>query len=132
METLVPISVVAFGSALGGLARWGLSSILSKWFGNSFPYATLIVNLTGCLFLGWFMTVYSDRLRALEPRWIKPENLRLMIAVGFTGAYTTFSTFEFETNNLMKEGSLASIIYVSTSVFLGLLAVRLGIQLANT
>ena len=63
---------------------------------------------------------------------IRPDDLGLMVAVGFTGAYTTFSTFEFESHKLVSEGDrLAGATYMAGSLFLGLLAVRLGIRLAQ-
>jgi CrcB protein len=92
----------------------------------------MFINLSGSLFLGWFMTVLSDRLVLSESAWLRADDLRLMVAVGFTGAYTTFSTFEYETHKLLGDGDgLAGASYVAISVFLGLLAVRLGVALAR-
>jgi CrcB protein len=127
---LIQIGLVAFGSALGGLARWGVTVGSARLFGTAFPWGTFIINLSGCLFLGWFMTILSKRLPT--GGWVRPDDLRLMVAVGFTGAYTTFSTFEYESHGLLRDGDgLMGMTYLFGSVFLGLLAVRLGIMLAR-
>lgn len=132
MKVLFQIVLVAFGSALGGLARWGVGICAARCFGTGFPWGTLIINLTGCLGLGWFSTVLTERLTLGKETWIHPDDLRLIIAVGFTGAYTTFSTFELESNSLLQNGdSLKGLTYLFGSVFLGLLAVRIGIGLAH-
>jgi CrcB protein len=90
------------------------------------------VNLSGTLFLGWFSAVMSERLLASPVSWLRPDDLRLMVAVGFTGAYTTFSTLEYESNNLLRDGDgLAGLTYLLGSLFLGLVAVRLGMWLAR-
>jgi fluoride exporter len=132
VRVLTQIALVALGGAIGSLARWGVGLAVARWLGTQFPWGTFFINLSGCLFLGWFMTVFAERLAVAGTAWIRPDNLRLMIAVGFTGAYTTFSTFEYETNGMLREGDgLASMTYVFGSVFLGLLAVRLGVVLAR-
>jgi fluoride exporter len=131
MRLLFQILLVAFGSALGGLARWGVTVGLARALGTAFPWGTFLINITGCLFLGWFMTLVGDRLLP-EAGWLRTEDLRLMVAVGFTGAYTTFSTFEYEAHGLLRDGDgLAGTTYLFASVFLGLVAVRFGIFLAR-
>lgn len=132
MRILFQVAFVAFGSALGGLARWGVGLYVTRCFGAGFPWGTFVINITGCLLLGWFSTFLSDRLVSGKPAWLQPDDLRLIIAVGFTGAYTTFSTFELESNSLLEKGeSLRGMIYLFGSVFFGLLALRLGIGLAR-
>jgi CrcB protein len=129
---LVQIGLVALGSAAGGLARWGVGVGVARWLGTAFPYGTLFINLSGSLFLGWFSTVLAERLILADGSWVRVDDLRLMIAVGFTGAYTTFSTFEYEAHGLLRDGDgLAAMIYVFASVLLGLVAVRCGILLAK-
>jgi CrcB protein len=104
----------------------------ARLFGTAFPWGTFIINLSGCLFLGWFMTILSNRLPVGGVGWLRPDDLRLMVAVGFTGAYTTFSTFEFESHGLLRDSDgLMGMTYLFGSVFLGLLAVRVGIMLAR-
>jgi CrcB protein len=132
VPTLVQIALVAFGSALGGLTRWGVALWFGRWFGASFPWGTLFINVTGSMFLGWFLTVVDERLVLSGSRWLRADDLKLMVAVGFTGAYTTFSTFEFETHKLLGDGDgLAGAAYVAVSVFVGLMAVRCGVLLAR-
>ena len=132
MRTLVQIGLVAFGSALGGLARWGVGLWFGRWLGAGFPWGTLFINVTGSLFLGWFSTVLADRLVLSPSAWLQRDDLHLMVAVGFTGAYTTFSTFEYETHRLLGDGDvLAGAAYVALSVFVGLVAVRCGVLLAR-
>ena len=129
---LFQILLVASGSALGGLARWGVGMLIGRCFGTKLPWGTFVINTTGCLFLGWFATVLSERMTAGKGTWLSADDLRLMIAVGFTGAYTTFSTFEFEAHGLFRDSeSFQGLTYLFGSVFLGLLALRLGIMLAN-
>ena len=129
---LQQIVLVGAGSALGGLARWGFGILAGRLFGTGFPWGTFLINISGCLFLGWLSTTLSQRLSQGEGAWLHSHNLHLMIAVGFTGAYTTFSTFEFETNAMLRDGnSLGGWAYLFASVFVGLIAVRLGILLAS-
>ena len=131
MRLFGQIGLVALGSALGGLARWGIGAAVGRWLGTSFPYGTFIINITGCVFLGWFSTVLGERLVELNG-WLGPDDLKLMIAVGFTGAYTTFSTFEYESHGLLRDGDVGSAMtYILASVLLGLLGVRCGIMLAR-
>jgi CrcB protein len=132
VRILFQIILVALGSALGGLARWGVAAYAARWLGTAFPWGTFFINISGSLFLGWFSTILSDRLLLGETSWLRADDLRLMIAVGFTGAYTTFSTFEYESHSLFRDGdSLVGMSYLFGSVFLGLVAVRLGILLAR-
>lgn len=116
---------IAFGGALGAISRY----ILSTWIYNKsqqiFPYGTLAVNIIGCFFLGVFYTL------TLEKSVIAPQ-IRIMVTVGFLGAFTTFSTFSLETLNLVKENNISmALLYIGTSVILGLLAVWLGTVSAN-
>ncbi len=118
--------LVAGGSAAGGLARWLLGLAAVALFGTGFPWGTLLINLTGCLFLGWLWAVLGGRVPP------SGDDQRLLFAVGFCGAYTTFSTFSLEADALLKRGSgLLGWVYIAASVILGLLAVRLGIWLGQ-
>jgi len=131
VQLLTQIGLVSFGSVIGGLARWGLAVASARWFGTGFPWGTFMINISGSLFLGWFMTVVG-RWEVGPTAWLRKDDLKLLIAVGFTGAYTTFSTFEFESATLLRDGSgFLATLYIAGSVFLGLLAVRLGIALAE-
>ena len=132
MRLLFQIGLVALGSACGGLLRWGVGAGAARLLGAGLPYGTFIINISGSLFLGWFSTVLADRMLLSEHPWLRPDDLRLMIAVGFAGAFTTFSTFEWETHGLLRDGeSFAATTYMLASVVLGLLAIRVGIALAR-
>jgi len=131
MYVATQILLVAVGSALGGLLRWVVGLASARWLGTAFPWGTFFINLSGSFFLGWFATVLMQRYARGAETWISADHLRLLIGVGFTGAYTTFSTFELEADHLLRDGAaLRSFIYLTASVVLGLLAVRLGALLA--
>lgn len=126
MTTWLPLGVVALGGALGALCRYYFGLAIASRLGTSFPFGTLIINVTGCLFLGFFATFALDRAA-----WISP-NARLFWATGFAGAYTTFSTFGFETLQLVEQGNLyEAMVNVAGSVVIGLAAVWLGAFLAR-
>ena len=131
MHLLLQIGLFALGSAIGGLARWGVAVAVGQFMGTAFPYGTLLINVSGSLFLGWFLTVLEARVLD-GVSWLRADDLKLMIAVGFTGAYTTFSTFEYETHSLFRDDDrLLGLAYIGLSLFLGLLAVHLGVLLAK-
>ncbi|HWB14408.1 MAG TPA: fluoride efflux transporter CrcB [Pirellulales bacterium] len=133
MRLLLQIGLVAFGSACGGLLRWGVGTGTARLLGTALPYGTFIINVSGSLFLGWFLTLLADRMVLSEHPWLRPDDLRLMIAVGFTGAYTTFSTFEWEAHGLLRDGETwAGTLYILLSVVVGLVAVRWGVSLARS
>jgi CrcB protein len=132
MRVLVQIGLVTLGSALGGLSRWSVGMAAARLLGTALPYGTFFINITGSLFLGWFLTVLADRFTAVEHTWLHPDDLRLLVAIGFAGSYTTFSTFEWESHGLFRDGDgLAGTMYILGSVLAGLVAIRLGIQLAR-
>jgi fluoride exporter len=116
---------IALFGALGTLARYGLQGAVQFRAGGTFPYGTLIVNLSGCFFLGLISQFTLNRLV------ISPD-LRVAIAVGFFGGYTTFSTFGWETAKMLEDGEwLRAAVYLGTSVIVGLLLTFAGIRLAN-
>ncbi len=117
--------LISLGALLGANARYWISEWTARKIGAAFPYGTLIVNLTGSLLLGFFLTLATERLM-LDPRW------RLLLAVGFLGAYTTFSTYSYESFNLILKGQVAlGIANLIGSALLGILAVGVGIYLAK-
>lgn len=89
--------VIALGGGLGACARYWLAGWVTHKFGATFPYGTLLVNVTGSFALGLFLALTADRLH-LDPRW------RLFVATGFLGGYTTFSTYTFESVELLLGG----------------------------
>src|SRR5262245_4275057 len=111
MHLLVQVGLVSLGSIAGGLTRWGVGVGFGRMFGTAFPCGTLFINITGSFFLGWFMTVLGERL-VDGIGWLRADDLRLLVAVGFTGTYTTFSTYEYEALTLFKDGNgLAGLTY---------------------
>jgi len=132
MQSLSHIVLVALGSALGGLARWGAGNLVTHFLGMRFPWGTLLINISGSALLGWFVTLLDEIWVFSPDSRMHAEEWRLLVAVGFTGAYTTFSTFEGETYRLFRTGmTWSAIFYLTGSVFLGLLAFRVGILLAG-
>jgi CrcB protein len=127
------VVLVAVGSSLGGLLRWGVAIAAARWIGTALPYGTFVINVTGSLFVGWFLTVLAERFASAERTWLTPNDLRLFLAVGFAGSYTTFSTFEWESYGLLRNGNgLASTAYMLGSLLAGLLAIQLGVHLARS
>ena len=125
MERTQTFLLVAAGGAAGAVARWLLSDWVKGRAGEAFPWGTLVVNLVGCLVLG-FVLAFVEGRPGSSPLW------RPLVAVGFVGAFTTFSTFSWETHALLRDGEwLRSSAYVAASVFLGLGALRAGIELAK-
>jgi fluoride exporter len=119
------IALIAVFGAMGTLARYGLQGIVQIRLGSTFPYGTLLVNLSGCFLLGLVGQFTMNRM-VISPDW------RVAIAVGFFGGYTTFSSFGWETAKLLEEGAwLRASVYVSASVVAGLLLTVAGIRIAN-
>lgn len=117
--------LIAFFGAIGTLTRFGLQGLVQIKMGSTFPYGTLVINLTGCFFLGLIGQLTLSRV-------IMPAEWRLAIAVGFFGGYTTFSSFGWESAKMLEAGEwLRASTYVVASVFLGLLLSVAGIRLAN-
>ena len=113
---------VALGSALGGSARYALSGIVANWFGATFPWGTVIVNITGCFVIGIF-----NALTGPEGPLRVPSNIRIFVMVGMCGGYTTFSSFSLEFLNLMRIGDwLRAVAYILASVIFCLVGVSLG------
>jgi CrcB protein len=117
--------LIATGGALGSLARYWVGSMVSNRMGTRFPYGTFVINLTACLIIGFSLT-WIGRRTEINPAW------RFLIPIGFVGAYSTFSTFEWETfTNLQTGAFLIAALYVALSFLLGLFAVWLGVLLAR-
>ncbi len=116
---------IALGAVVGASARYFLSTLISRDFVSAFPYGTLLINLTGSLVLGFFL-IFSTERALLDPRW------RLLIAVGFCGSYTTFSSYAFESFALVEQGQwLLSGINIVANNALCLAAVLAGAALAR-
>jgi len=112
--------IVALGAGLGGTARYWLSKVVQTMFPPNFPYGTLAVNLLGSFLLGMIMYMFDAEIL------IRPET-RLFFAVGFCGALTTFSTFSFETMNLLRG---AEFFLAGANIILNVVLTLFGIGLA--
>ncbi|HET9115382.1 MAG TPA: fluoride efflux transporter CrcB [Gaiellaceae bacterium] len=118
MRTIVAIAVAG---ALGALARYGLDGFVSRRLPTAFPWGTFVVNISGALVLGFVITLMTEQLSTAP--W-----LRSAITIGFLGAYTTFSTLQFETYRLLEDGALGlAAANVLGSAAAGLAAVYLGV-----
>jgi len=124
-QHLNKILLIGAGGFVGAIIRYWVGSYiqdLSK--GAAFPYATLLINVTGCLVIGYLARLTLHNVLSLE--------MRLLLITGFLGAYTTFSTFGNETVLLMQSNnSLLAYMYIAASIILGLGAVWLGQTLAG-
>jgi CrcB protein len=117
--------LIAAGGALGSIARYWVGSTVSGRMGARFPYGTLLVNITACVVIGFTLT-YLGKRADLNPAW------RYLIPIGFIGAYSTFSTYEWETLSTMRSGAfLLAGIYAIGSMVLGLAATWCGTVLAD-
>jgi CrcB protein len=117
------IIAVGIGGLIGAIVRYSIGKVV--FIQSGFPFATLFINLSGCYFLAWFLTITAKRLK-MNP------NLRLAIGTGFTGAFTTFSTFSVETLNLIKNGQYGfALLYVLASIFGGIGLALLGAKIAS-
>ncbi len=122
---MIAILWVGLGGFLGANARYLLGGWIAARMGTLFPYGTFVINITGSFILGFFLAFIQDRL------WIHPS-ARLLFSIGFVGAYTTFSTFTYETIALVQNGQLLlAAINCVGSVVAGLVAVFAGIVLGR-
>ena len=121
----VPIAI-SFGAVAGALTRYYITLWFASRFSTTFPYGTFFINITGCLAMGFFITLVLERVATI------PLEVRLMVTTGFLGAYTTFSTYGLETNALWRDRSYSlATFYWAGSAILGVIAVQLGIILAR-
>ena len=117
--------LIAVGGSLGSIARYWVGSTVSSRLGAKFPYGTLVINMTACVIIGFVLT-YLGKRGELNPSW------RFLITVGFVGAYSTFSNYEWETLSTLRSGAfLLAALYAVGSLLLGLVAVWGGSVLAE-
>ena len=115
--------VVLAGAGLGGLLRYTLGTWIMAKYGGRFPLGTFVINVSGAFLIGLLMTMLTERMQP-HPNW------RLFLVVGVLGGYTTFSSFEYETYQAVRDGARAmGLLYVTGSVLAGYLAVWLGASL---
>lgn len=116
---------IALGGSLGALARYWVGSAVGGRMGTRFPSGTFVINITACLVIGFSLTLLADRTD-LNPAW------RFLVPVGFVGAYSTFSTFEWEIFSNVQTGAfLIAASYVVLSLIFGLVGVWAGVLLAK-
>jgi fluoride exporter len=112
--------MVLIGGAAGSLARFMLGTAIMARLSSKFPLGTGFINITGSFLIGFAMTFLTERTH-LNPNW------RFLIVVGFLGGYTTFSSFQWETLGLIRDGGRwLGLLYVIASVVVGYVAVWLG------
>jgi CrcB protein len=127
MASLMPYLLVGLGGFIGANARFVVARLVGALFETRFPLGTFVINVSGSFLLGVLGTLVAQKVMP------NSEAMRLALGVGFLGAFTTFSTFEFETHALFDDGSwLTATTNMFASLFVGLLAVRAGIVLAKT
>src|SRR5581483_9080501 len=119
-EEVAKYVAIGVGAALGANARYAVGTYVADRMGVAFPYGTLLINVTGSLAIGFFLTLVAERV-SVDPLW------RLLIATGFLGGYTTFSTFSFEGLTLLRDGEfLLAGIYLFGSVGSGVAGALIG------
>ena len=117
--------LIAAGGALGSIARYWVGSTIAGRMGSKFPYGTFVINLTACVIIGFSLTYLGKHIE-LSPAW------RFLVPIGFIGAYSTFSTYEWETLSTLRSGAFAlAALYAVGSLVAGLAAVWCGAVLAE-
>ena len=120
MNIMMKLLNLIIGGAAGTVARYLLGGAVYRVLGTSFPYGTLVVNVSGCFILGILASLANKKFM-LNP------DARLLLMIGFCGAFTTFSTLIFESDNLLKNGqAMCAFSNIFVSVILGFLLFRLG------
>src|SRR6266852_4588856 len=117
--------MVMLGGATGSLLRYLVGAAIMNRVGGRFPLGTVVINISGSFLIGLLMTLLTERLNP-HPNW------RFLLVVGFLGGYTTFSSFEWETLGLVRDGSRwLGLLNTAGSVVLGYIAVWLGAAMAG-
>jgi CrcB protein len=117
--------IIGIGGFIGAIARYAIGLWIGQKWGRSFPLGTFFINVSGSFFIGLLMSLFTEKLM-VNPQW------RLFLIVGFLGAYTTFSTFEYETGSLLKDGEwLLALMNVVFSVVAGFVALKVGEMIAK-
>ncbi|MCC6347132.1 MAG: fluoride efflux transporter CrcB [Nitrospirales bacterium] len=112
--------IIGAGGFLGAIVRYALGAWIGQRWGRMFPMGTFLINVSGSFFIGLLMTLFTEKFM-VNPQW------RLFLVVGFLGAYTTFSTFEFETGAMVRDGEwMLAFLNVFLSVVAGFAALKTG------
>lgn len=120
------IILVFLGAGIGGVLRFILGSLVYSYTGRSFPYGTLVINLTGSFIMGFLYVLISQKLEDFAPQ------LTALLLVGVLGGYTTFSSFSIETLRLFQDGKIFyALTNVLVSTIFGVVLAYLGFILAQ-
>lgn len=117
--------LVGLGGAVGSMARYFISRVISTRYTLSFPLATFIINIVGCFLIGLLFGYVQKNNTSQSDLW-------LILATGFCGGFTTFSAFALENVNLLKgQINITALLYITASVIVGILLCRLGITVTS-
>ncbi len=117
--------IIGAGGFIGAIARYVIGVWIGQRWGRTFPLGTFAINVSGSFLIGLLMALFTERYM-VNPQW------RLFLVVGFLGAYTTFSTFEYETGSLLRDGeTMIALLNIVCSVAAGFAALKLGDVLAK-
>lgn len=120
------ILLVGAGGAAGSITRYLSQILITRYYPSSFPWATLAVNITGCFLIG-IIYAFSDKGNLLSPE------MRILLATGFCGGFTTFSTFAYENVSFLREGELLyTFLYIAASIVIGFLATYVGVLVVKS
>ena len=118
--------IIGLGGFLGAISRYIVALWIGQRWGRIFPLGTFVVNVSGCFLISLLMSLFTEKFM------VNPQ-VRLFLVIGFLGAYTTFSTFEYETGNLVKDGEWSiALANVILSVIAGFVALKLGEIIAKS
>ncbi len=117
--------LVGMGGFAGAVSRYWVGLFVTQRLGLRFPYGTFLINVSGCFLIGFFMYLLAER-GVLDAHWL------FIIVIGFIGAYTTFSTFEYETMRVLQDGEFGvGLLYLGSSILVGFAMVWLGARAAR-
>jgi CrcB protein len=117
--------LVGIGGLIGSVLRYAAAIFFARFSSSSFPFGTLVVNVSGCLIIGFLFSL-SERGNVISPEW------RILLTTGFCGGFTTFSTFSYESIRLIQDGEILFLsLNVAASVILGFAATYIGIVLGK-
>ena len=114
---------VAVGGAIGTLGRYWLTGVVSRLIGETFPWGTLVINVTGSFIIGFFATLTGP-----DGRIFTPTDVRQFVMIGICGGYTTFSSFSLQTLNLMNDGEW---LYAGANIVLSVVACLIAVWVGH-
>lgn len=122
---LLNLLLIGLGGFIGAVLRYGASGLAHRLLGSAFPYGTLFVNIAGSFLLGFFLTLVTTKI-------ILPYQIKNFIAIGMLGAFTTFSTFSYETVMMMQNNLIwETVLNIALNVLLAIIALWMGIVAAR-